>query len=156
VVAALAQATVLPYLEVLGVKVDLVILLVLAWSMRRGVEAGLIWALIGGIALDVLTAGPFGLGLVSCAVVTLIGGAFGPMLRRTSAFLPLVLTPLASILATLASALAMAALGWPIIWPELVALVVLPSALLNSLAMLVVYPLVAAIDARAVVSDWPA
>ena len=155
VLAAVIQSTTLPHLAIVGVKIDLVVLLVVACSIRRGIELGLIWAVIGGIALDVLSAGPFGVSVIGCTVAALVAGSFGPTLRRTSALLPLALTPLASILATLATAVAMALVGWPILWPQTVALVVLPSALLNSLAMFLVYPIVVEVDDRLAVSDWP-
>ena len=45
-IGAILQSTLLPHFAVLGVKVDLVLLLVAAWSIRRGVEAGLVWAMI--------------------------------------------------------------------------------------------------------------
>ena len=149
------QSTALPHLAVVGVKVDLVVLLVIACSIRRGIEFGLVWAVIGGLALDVLSVGPFGANVVGCTVAALVAGSFGPTLRRASALLPLALTPLASILATLATAVAMALIGWPILWPQTVALVVLPSALLDSLAMFLVYPIVIAVDDRLSASDWP-
>ena len=56
--AAILQSTLLPHFAILGVKVNLVLLLVTSWSIRRGIESGLPWALIGGVAIDVLSAGP--------------------------------------------------------------------------------------------------
>lgn len=153
--AAIFQSTLLPHLAVLGVKVDLVMLLVAAWSIRRGVEAGLVWALIGGVAVDVLSAGPFGLSIVTLALVAVIAGGFGPGLRRSSIILPLVLIPLVSIVATLVGALILQAVGHPISWPVVVAMVVLPAALLDTLAVLIVYPLISIADHRLSTVEWP-
>ncbi len=144
--ASVLQSTALPHLVVVGVKVDLVLLLVIAWSIRRGIEAGVLWAVIGGIALDVLSLAPLGVSVLACGFAAVIAGSFGPSLRRASALLPLVLTPLASVVATLTGAFVLALLGWPISWPATVALVVLPAAVLDSLAMLIVYPLVAVVE----------
>lgn len=135
-------------------KVDLVLLLIVAWSIRRGTEEGIVWALIGGFAVDLLTVGPLGASIVGYGCAAVIAGSFGPSLRQISVLLPLILTPLTSIIAVLVSALVMAAAGWPMPWPATVALVVLPSAALDSLVMIVVYPIVSLADRRPYAPDW--
>jgi len=153
VLAAILQSTLLSHLAVLGVKVDLVLLLAVALSIRRGIEDGLIWAIIGGLALDTLSAGPFGVSVIAVGVASVIAGSIGPGLRRASVLLPLLITPLASVIATLVAALLLVLLGRALSWPATVALVVLPAAVLDSLAMLVVYPLVSFVDTRFLTSD---
>jgi rod shape-determining protein MreD len=148
------QSTVLSHLAVAGVKVDLVLLLVVAGSIRRGVEEGIVWAIVGGIAVDLLSIGPFGASVLGFAFAAVLAGTIGPPLRQVSVVLPLLLTPLTSIIATLTSALVMAVFGWAIPWPATVALVVLPAAVLDSLAMVVVYPLFSFADRRPLVPDW--
>ncbi|MGH2459908.1 MAG: rod shape-determining protein MreD [Chloroflexota bacterium] len=152
--AAVAQSTVLAHLTVAGVKVDLVLLLVVAWSIRRGVEEGIVWALIGGLAVDLLSMGPVGTSIVGFGIAAIVAGSLGPTLRQVSVLLPLILTPLASIIAMLASAVVMAAFGWPMPWPATVALIVLPAAVLDSVAMILVYPIVSAADRRPHAPDW--
>jgi rod shape-determining protein MreD len=153
--AAILQSALLPHLSILGVKADLVLLLAVAWSIRRGIEDGLVVAILGGIALDLLSAGPVGSSVVAVGVACVLAGAVGPTLRRASVLLPLLLAPLTSVVATLLGALIMVILGWQLSWPSTVALVVLPSALLDSLAMLIVYPVVSFVDARVSSTDWP-
>lgn len=152
--AAILQSTALAHLTVVGLKVDLVLLLIVAWSIRRGVEDGLVWAFIGGVAVDLLSAGPFGASVVGYGFAAVLVGSLGPTMRQVSVLLPLVLTPLASVIATLVSAVVMAALGWPVPWPATVALVILPAAVLDSLAMLPVYPIVSLADRRPRAPDW--
>ena len=55
---ALAQVSILPHWQVGGAQPDLTLLVVGAWSLRRGVEEGAVWAFFAGIALDLLSAGP--------------------------------------------------------------------------------------------------
>jgi len=153
--AAVLQSSFLPHLSVLGVKADLVLLLVIAWSIRRGVEPGLVWAVLGGTAADALSAGPFGMSILAFGAAAVLVGIFGPGMRKASVLLPLVLTPLASIIATLVAALVLAILGRPISWPVTVALVVLPAAVLNSVVMLLVYPLVSFVDQHLSGIEWP-
>lgn len=145
----------LPHLTILGVKADLVLLLVVAWSIRRGIGAGLAWALMGGAAVDLLSAEPFGVSILAFGFAAILAGSAGPFLRQASALLPLAITPLVSVVATLLAALILTLVGWPIFWPVTVALVVLPAAVIDSVAMLVVYPVVSAVDHRFGAVEWP-
>jgi rod shape-determining protein MreD len=154
-VVAILQSTLLPHLAVFGVKADLVLLVAVAWSVRRGVEDGLVVAVLGGIALDVLSASPFGSSVIAVGIAAIIAGSVGPSLRRASILLPLLLTPLTSIIATLVAAVLFILLGRQLYWPSTVALVVLPAAVIDTIAMLIVYPLVSFVDSRIASSDWP-
>jgi len=58
--AAIVQATIVNRLTG-GPRPDLVLLLVLAWSMIRGVAEGTVGGIAGGLALDLTSAVPFGL-----------------------------------------------------------------------------------------------
>jgi len=151
---AILQSTALARIAVAGVKVDLVLLLVVAWSIRRGIEDGILWAFIGGLAVDLLSVGPPGASVIGYGCAAVLAGSLGPSLRQISVLLPLILTPLAAVIALLVSAIVMAAVGWPMPWPATVALVILPSAAFDSLAMFIVYPLVSAADRRPFAPDW--
>jgi rod shape-determining protein MreD len=58
--AALFQATILARLPML-LRVDLVLVCVLAWSLIRGVAEGTVGGITGGVALDLVSGAPFGL-----------------------------------------------------------------------------------------------
>src|SRR5918911_3711443 len=58
--AAIVQGTALDR-ALGGPRPDLVLLLVLAWSMIRGVAEGTVGGIAGGLALDLTSAAPFGL-----------------------------------------------------------------------------------------------
>jgi rod shape-determining protein MreD len=71
--AALIQVTCAPRLEVFGAFPNLVLLAVVALAWTRGVRAGLLWACIGGVLLDLTAAGPVGphaIGLLTGAYLT--------------------------------------------------------------------------------------
>lgn len=58
--AAVIQATILPYLRVSGGQPDLVVIVALAWAfLDEGTEAAF-WALVGGMALDLFSGAPMG------------------------------------------------------------------------------------------------
>jgi rod shape-determining protein MreD len=152
--AAILQSALLPHFALFGVKVDLVLLLVVTWSIRRGVESGLVWAMLGGVSIDLLSAGPFGMSIVVFAICALIAGVVGPSLRRVSIVLPLLIIPVVAIVAVLTGALVLQVLGRPISWPVILTMVVLPSVVLDSLAGLVIYPLVSVADHRFGTPEW--
>ena len=55
--AAVLQATVLSLLRPFGGTVDVVLLLVLSWTLVGEWPGGPLWALIGGLCLDLLSGG---------------------------------------------------------------------------------------------------
>ena len=58
--AAMAQATWAPRLEVGGAFPNLVLLTVVALSWTLGTRPAMLWALVGGLLLDLTSAGPVG------------------------------------------------------------------------------------------------
>src|SRR5688500_709630 len=71
VIAALTEGTLGSRVDVGGGRVNLVMLLVVAWSLLRGMQEGALAGAVGGLALDVVSGTPFGL---HTSVLTLIGG----------------------------------------------------------------------------------
>jgi rod shape-determining protein MreD len=59
-IAVILQATVMPQIRILGGQPDLVFLLVLSWSINGRLEQSVTWALVGGIAQDLMSAAPTG------------------------------------------------------------------------------------------------
>jgi rod shape-determining protein MreD len=139
--AAIVQATVLN--RIIGEpRPDLVLLLVLAWSMIRGLDEGTVGGIAGGLALDLLSAAPFG---VHTGLLGLIGSLTA--LGESNLFrgnLPIFVTTAA--LATVAlhggSFLVLQAAGQQTFGlPRFVQFVV-PTAALNALLMPLVFMLV--------------
>jgi rod shape-determining protein MreD len=58
--AAVLQVTVTARLNILGGRPDLVLLIVMAWTLNATLEEGVIWAFVGGICTDLLSAAPLG------------------------------------------------------------------------------------------------
>ncbi|MGI6207909.1 MAG: rod shape-determining protein MreD [Anaerolineae bacterium] len=67
---SLVQGTGLLRLGDVRVGPDLVLCAVLAWAFLNGSTAGAIWGFAGGLALDGLSAGPFG---AACLTLTFLG-----------------------------------------------------------------------------------
>ena len=73
VVTALIELSVVPYLRIEDAQPHPVLVLGVIVAIAVGVEAGLAWAFVGGLALDVLAQRP--LGSTAFALLVCIGGA---------------------------------------------------------------------------------
>jgi rod shape-determining protein MreD len=96
VVAALAEFTVVPYLKIGDATLDATLVIGVIWTIAGGLEAGLVFAFVGGIALDILGQRPLGSTafalLIAVGIASLIGGA----LTRVRIVAPVIATAVAS------------------------------------------------------------
>lgn len=72
--AAALQASIVPQFSFLGGRPDLVFLLVIAWAVNSPLEQGVVWAFVGGILKDLLSAAP--LGTSSLGMVIVVFGVY--------------------------------------------------------------------------------
>lgn len=91
-VIAVLQSTVLPRIPIFGIVPQLWLVATLAWTLLHGIRDGLIWALVGGILIDLFSASPLGttaLALMAAvAVVTLVQRS----LPQNRTLIPILLT----------------------------------------------------------------
>jgi rod shape-determining protein MreD len=73
VVTALIELTVVPYLRIGSAQLHPVLVLAVIITIAVGLEAGIVWAFVGGLALDVLALRP--LGSTAFALLLCVGGA---------------------------------------------------------------------------------
>jgi rod shape-determining protein MreD len=86
--AALFQATAATRLRLLGVKPDLVLLLVLVGALMYGARLGLAWAFWGGICLD-LYGGPMGASSIALLLAAAVAAISHDLLSRSNLLVPL-------------------------------------------------------------------
>lgn len=143
-VIVLVQSTIVPEIRFAGGMPDLVLLMVLSISMIVGLEQGLLWAIVGGVLQDLISAVPVGttaLALVGAVtVVHVLFGQIGP--RR-------VLYPLAAIIGAtmVAHAVTLGVLlvvGYAVPLGQTLRYVTLPSLVYNMLVLLPIYRVVGA------------
>ncbi len=139
--AALLQATVSPFIKISGVHPDLVFVLVIGWVILRGLGEGLVWALIGGLSLDLVSGAPFGILTLTMLIVALVTNLSHGRVFGSSIVLPLSLTFPLSLLFNGLALLFLTLLGRPIIWNSAFSDVLLPAALFNTAVMILVFPL---------------
>src|SRR5579884_627095 len=113
-VGALLQATILRDYAFAGVHADVVLVAVVGWAALRRVEDGLVWAVIGGVALGLFSAGPFGLSIVALAAASLVGWLIGHRLRPLNQPLIVLAVPFAVLTYYVVASLLLAVGGAPL------------------------------------------
>ncbi len=129
----------MPHLAIMDVKPDLVLLMVISWSLLRGAQEGVIWALVGGMGLDLVSGAPFGTSTVILVALSLLAGLGELSVFRTRIALPLIATLIATLAYDLFFLLLLYAEGRSIAWTDSLTKVVLPSTLVNVLLSPFVY-----------------
>lgn len=140
--AALLQSTVLSSLDIWGVRPSPVLLLVVSWSIVRGGVEGIWWGFIGGLALDLLSGGPWGVSTLALMLVGLLAGLAEVNLSRSNVLFPTAMILGASLLYDLLCLILLSLAGWRMALLDTFLVVILPTAILNVLLSFVVFPLV--------------
>ena len=130
--AAVLQVTLAPRLELFGAFPNLVLLVVVGWTLARGAGPGIRWAIAGGLLLDLLAPGPLGVHALALAVA-----AYGTgFLKRSFEPDPVLLPAASAALATVAYNLVLVAvsqlLGHPVAFLPVLQAWVAPSALYDA------------------------
>ena len=68
-IAALVQGSMLPFIIGNRVPVNLVLVLVIGWALLRGLKSALVWAMVGGLWLDLLSGVPLGTAMLALSLV---------------------------------------------------------------------------------------
>ncbi len=155
-VTALLELTVGPYLRIGTAEPHLVLVLGIVVTVAVGLEAGLVWAFVGGLALDVITQRP--LGSTSFALLLCVGvtSVLADVFVRIRPVVPIIATLILSVVYSLIHFAALNALVAPIPVGDPVALI-LPGAIYDTVLAALIGPLVISVhDRRADVErmDW--
>jgi rod shape-determining protein MreD len=117
-----------------------VLLAVVSWSILRGPGEGLRWAIIGGLCLDLLSGGPFGLQTLALLLVSLLVSLGEVRIFRSHIALPLAGATGATLLYYLANMGLLHLLRYPPPWLAAFGKIVLPAMIFNTLVMVLIYP----------------
>ena len=139
-----------------GVKPDLMLLFVASWGLTRGVRDGVAWGFAGGVMLDLVSGAPFGGHTIALSLASAVAGLGATNLLRLGLGLPLAIVVASTIVYDLALAAFLGISGRAVNWLDLMMRVVLPSILLNLLAMPLVFWIVRALHrfTRPVRIEW--
>ncbi|MDX1994943.1 MAG: rod shape-determining protein MreD [bacterium] len=148
VIAAALQASLGKQILLLGGAPDLVFLLILSWSINAELEESVLWAFVGGICLDLLSAAPTGASIPGILIVIFGVSGLGQQVYRIGLIFLIGLVLVGSLVQQLIFAIIMATLGYPTLTLETVTYVILPTVLYNLLLVLPVYWFVRRIQRR--------
>jgi len=136
---AILQTSAMPSLLPWGIRPDLMLLVVVSWSLLRGTREGLVWALGGGLLLDLFSGGPLGAATISLALSNLVISLGGLNIVRSFLWLPLAASTLATAIYDTAYLVILQLSGRPVQWVPNLLQVVVPSMIWNALGMYPIY-----------------
>ena len=153
---ALVELTVGPYLRFETAQPHLVLVLGIVVTVAIGLEAGLVWAFVGGLVLDVLAQRPLGstaFALLLCMGATAV---LAQLLVRVRPIVPVLATLLLSLFYSMTLYVAFNALRTPIPVADPIAVLV-PGVVYDTILAALIGPLAISIhDRRAETErlDW--
>jgi len=145
IIAAILQSTVIPEVRIAGGGPDLILMLVISWTLLSGIEEGVIWALIGGILQDILNGIPTGTSALALVIlVFLITLVMRPISRKNLVVPPLIIT-VGTALYHLLLVVLFTAVGHPVSVNYTLPYVTLPTTLFNAVLILPVFRVMGAV-----------
>ncbi len=155
-VTALLEVGLVPYLAVGDAHLHPVLVLGVIWTIAAGLDPGIVWAFVGGLALDALTGRP--LGASSVALLLAVGGAFlvSRSLLRLRPLAPIIAVPVMSAAYSTVVLGLVSAVHAPVTASDAAA-VLLPGVVYDAVLGLVVGPLAISFHDRRLAEervDW--
>jgi rod shape-determining protein MreD len=155
-VMALLELTVGPYLRIGTAQPHLVLVVGIVVTVGIGLEAGLVWAFVGGLVVDVLAQRP--LGSTAFALLLCVGATavLGRLLIRLRPVVPILATVLLSLVYSMILLVTFNALRAPIPVADPLS-VLLPGVVFDSVLAALIGPLAISIHDRRTESerlDW--
>ena len=147
VVAALLELTVGTYLRFDDVAPHLVLVAGVVVVIALGFEAGIVWAFVGGLALDVLAQRPLGASAFALLVCVGIASVLARSLPRMRPLVPILSILLISPVYSMILFVAFGALGTPLPVADPLG-ATLPAAIYDAVLAGVIGPLVVALHDR--------
>ncbi len=129
-------------------QVNLVMLFVICWSARADLAGSLIWGFVGGLALDLLSILPIGTTSAALIVMAFVINSVASQVFRVRLIFLVAATPLATVLLTTYTLLALGLLGNGYDVIAVTRLVLIPTVFWNCLAVIPVYSLVRLMQRR--------
>ena len=119
---------------------DLVLVVVLAWNIASPHAESILWALIGGIAMDSLSGGPMGSTVLALLTATLLANFTSARVWQSHILLRIMVSVSGSVLYYLVYSIVLALSGWRADWTSALVSIFLPSVGLNTALMLLLFP----------------
>ena len=148
VIVAILQSTIVSHFRIWGVFVDLPLLVVVSWGLLRGPREGLIWGFVAGLTVDLFSGAPFGAATLGLMAVGSLSGLGKSAVFGSQIFLPLITVLLVTIVYDILFLLVVWISGYPVSWLDSLFRLILPSAVLNTALMPVVFVIMRWLNTR--------
>lgn len=136
---AILATSVMPYVKVLGVAPDLVLIFAVCWAMVRGQGEAMVVVPMAGLLRDLTTSDPIGTSMLALSPIVLLT-VIRELRPVESDFLPtLAVVAIASLAYAVVSMAVLTAIGDDVPWGTGILHVALPSMLVNPLFTVLIY-----------------
>lgn len=136
----LVQATLLARVRLVGATPNLLLVVVVCWSLIRGLYDGLVWGFVGGLALDVIAGLPLGTSSLALMATTPLAGLGKSSVFPGSLTLPILLVALATPVYGWVVLLSEMIRGIPVDWLASTVRIIGPEIAFNAALTVVAYP----------------
>jgi rod shape-determining protein MreD len=147
VVAALVEVTIVRYVQVGQAHPHPVLVFGAIWTVALGIDGGLVWAFVGGIALDVLAERPLGSSAFALLLAIGTAAALARLLSNLRPLAPIVVVLVASSMNSVLFFVLYSALRDPLPLADPVSLL-MPGLIYDVILAAIVGPLVVALRDR--------
>lgn len=137
-----------PFLENTRGQLSLVMLLVIAWSIRSDLEGSFAWALVGGIAMDLLSILPVGISAFALILIVFVVNSISQQIYRINILMILAITVVSTLFLQFFTYLSLVILGNSYNLLALIRLILIPTLIYNLIAILPIYGFVRLIQRR--------
>ncbi len=135
-ILAILQSVIFNDLTLLDGRIDLILLVVIAWGINGRFREAMTWGLIGGLLLDQLSGIPLGITAIILIIVAYLVSFTEGRFWEANPLMPMGVMLLFSLLYHLLNLMIMWLLGKPIDLPFTFVRIILPSTFLNLLLAL--------------------
>ncbi|HEX8919740.1 MAG TPA: rod shape-determining protein MreD, partial [Chloroflexota bacterium] len=140
-VLAIFQTSVADRFAINGVIPGIMLVVIVNWGILRGTDEGMLWALLGGLCLDVFTSWPFGTNTVALVIVASVVSLGQGTFMRTHVLLPPVTVFAATVLFYLIALFILASTQHSVDFLQALQTAVIPAALYNGALNVLIFPL---------------
>lgn len=138
IVAAIIQTSILPRFPIFGLIPNLMLLIVVSWSILRGPNHGMGWAVIGGLALDLASGSLIGITSVSLLFAAVVAGLGYHRIKGHFVFSTFISLMSITVYHMIYLPL-LAIMGHTVYWAEMLQQIVIPLIIIHILLLPVVY-----------------
>ena len=136
----LIQGTLLARLRFFGAHANLLLIVVVCWSLLRGVSDSLAWGFFGGLGIDLIAGMPLGTSSLALLPTSFLAGIGRSSVFANNLVLPILLVALATPIHGWIVLLTQQLRDIPVDWGGTTLRVIMPELALNALLTVVVYP----------------